>query len=81
MPQLAQQSDRLDPAEDFLDPLPLFLAYFITGVPSRAPVYPAPASTLVLRHMGCDFHLSQLVDELALVVSFTCSLRDYITLF
>src|SRR5215469_5762305 len=70
MSELSQQPHGLHPAEDFLDPFPLSLTHLITGVSSRAPVQPASASTLVLRYVGRDLHLSQFFDELALIVSF-----------
>src|SRR4051812_30465243 len=57
MSGLTQHSDCLQPAEYFLDPFPLYLTYFVSGVSGGAPINGTAAPTfVVLRHMRRDVH-------------------------
>ena len=71
MSYLAQQSNRLQPAETFLDPLPLPLADAVACM-TRCPLVDgtAAASALILRHMRCDLHVTALGDEIRRVEAF-----------
>src|SRR3990170_8544096 len=65
---LPQQPDRLQPAEDLLDPLAHPLADLIAGMPGRASVDGARAAVRVLGHMRGELHGPQRGDELPGVV-------------
>src|SRR3990172_705715 len=60
---LAQQPDRLQPAEDLLDPLAHPLADLIAGMPGRASVDGARAAVRVLGHMRGELQGPQRGDE------------------
>src|SRR5436305_10716877 len=76
MSGLTQHSDCLQPAEYFLDPFPLNLTYFVSGVSRGAPINGAAAATfVVLRHMRRDVHASYLAYELFGVVALVGSHR------
>src|SRR5881227_4170822 len=76
MSGLAQHSDCLQPAEYFLDPFPLDLTYFVSGVSRGAPINGTAAPTfVVLRHMRRDVHASYLSHELFSVVALICRHR------
>jgi len=64
MSYFPQQSNRLEPAETFLDPFPLPLADAVTGVTRRPRVEgTAAAPTLILRHVRRNLHVAALGDE------------------
>src|ERR1017187_6252765 len=64
MSHLPQQSNGLEPAETFLDPLPLPLADAVAFIP-RCPLVDgtAAAPTIILRDMRCDLHMAALGNE------------------
>src|SRR5215510_6520253 len=65
MLRLAQQADRLKPAEHFLDPLAEPLAHRVAGVARGARV---KGGTLLLRHVWRDVERAEAVDEVPLIV-------------
>src|ERR1700750_3498514 len=70
MSGLTQHSHCLQPAEYFLNPFPLDLTYFVSGVPRGAPISGAAAPTfVVLCHVGRDLHASYLAHKLFGVVA------------
>src|SRR3954471_4962606 len=70
MPQLSHPSDRLHPAEDFLDPLALLLAHRVAGMPCRPSVNRTLASLIVLRNLRSGVHVPGLFHKILGVVSF-----------
>src|SRR5438270_11086522 len=62
MSGLTQHSDCLQPPEYFLDPFPLDLTYFVSGVSRGAPIKCAAAPTfVVLCHMRRYVQVSSLL--------------------
>ena len=77
MPNLAQQRDRLQPAETFFDSLPLDLADAIAFVPRRPRINrAATAPPIVLRHVRRDSQVPALGHEIQRVIAFVSARRD-----
>jgi hypothetical protein len=65
---LAQQSHRLQPAEDFFHPFALLLMHSIAGVPRGPAINRTGTVCRMLGHMGHDLHRLQILDELMGVI-------------
>ena len=76
MSYLAQQNNRLEPAETSLDSLPLPLADAVAGM-TRRPLVDgtAAAPTVILRDMRCDLHVATFADEVSRVKAFVAAHR------
>src|SRR5438876_8758433 len=70
MAQLAQQADRLQPAEDLLNPFALLLTNLIAGMTRGASVDGRLAISVVLGHVWRHLPLAQFLHEVMGVVVF-----------
>jgi hypothetical protein len=71
MSYFPQQSNRLQPAETFLDSLPLPLADEVADMTRRPLVKGTPATpTVILGHVRCHLHVAALGDEVGRVITF-----------
>jgi hypothetical protein len=76
MSYLAQQGNRLEPTETFLDPFPLPLADAVPDM-SHGPLVEgtAAAPTVILRDMRRDLHVAVPGDEVGRVIRFVSAHR------
>ncbi len=76
MPNLPQQRNRLQPAETFFDPLPLFLADTLAHVPCRAAIERAATGPLViLRHLRPHMQVPSFGHEIHRAVALVSACR------